>query len=149
MDGHIQAKRWRIINIMAFLRATMPFLQCKPSMLRGISPTNNEITKYKVCLNLHGRKQQYGVHYYETYSPVVTWFAVKIMITCSIHFGWSFCQVDFIQAYSQAPIEYEALSHIMAIPKIMLFNSWQTHIAKSKVAEYEMDKCLRDWLNRN
>lgn len=107
MDGHIQAKRWRIINIMAFLRATMPFLQCKPSMLRGISPTNNEITKYKVCLNLHGRKQQYGVHYYETYSPVVTWFAVKIMITCSIHFGWSFCQVDFIQAYSQAPIEYD------------------------------------------
>ena len=67
--------------------------------------TTNEITKYKARLNVHGGKQTYGVNYFDTYAPVVTWFAIRLVIIFAIVFNWSIKQVDFVMAYSQAPIE--------------------------------------------
>jgi len=60
----------------------------------------------KARLNLHGGgKQEFGANYYETYAPVVTWFAIPLLITIGIIFGWALRQCDFIMAYPQAPIE--------------------------------------------
>jgi hypothetical protein len=47
----------------------------------------------------------YGMNYYETYTPVVTWFAIRIMIVFGILFQRSLQQVDFVMAYPQAPIK--------------------------------------------
>ena len=47
------------------------------------------------------------MNYYETYAPVVTWFAIRLMIIFGILFQWSLHQVDFIMAYPQAPIEMD------------------------------------------
>jgi len=54
---------------------------------------------------LHGGKQIYGMNYFETYTPVVTWFAIRLVIIFGIIFLWALRQVDFIMAYPQAPIE--------------------------------------------
>jgi hypothetical protein len=69
--------------------------------------TTNEIIKHKAGLNLHGGKQVYGMNYYETYAPVVTWFAIRLMIGIGIIFCWALCQVVFVMAYPQAPIEID------------------------------------------
>ena len=54
------------------------------------------------------------MNYYETYAPVVTWFPIRRMIVFGIMFGWALCQVDFVMAYPQAPVE----THIyMEIPQ--------------------------------
>ena len=45
------------------------------------------------------------MNYYETYAPMVTWFAIQYMITLAIMLTWSIRQIDFVQAYIQAPIE--------------------------------------------
>ena len=45
------------------------------------------------------------MNYFETYAPVVTWFAIMLMIIFGIIFCWALCQVDFVTAYPQAPIE--------------------------------------------
>ncbi len=50
------------------------------AMCRKRNLTTNEITKYKARLNINGGKQEYGVNYYETYAPVVTWFAIRLVI---------------------------------------------------------------------
>ncbi len=47
------------------------------------------------------------MNYYETYAPVVTWFAIRLMIIFGILFKWSLRQVDFIMAHPQAPIEMD------------------------------------------
>ena len=47
------------------------------------------------------------MNYYETYAPVVTWFAIRLMIIFAIIFRWSLRQVDFVMAYPQAPIEMD------------------------------------------
>ena len=44
---------------------------------------------------------------FETYAPVVTWFAIRLMIIIGIIFGWYLHQVDFVMVYPQAPIKMD------------------------------------------
>jgi len=76
-------------------------------MRRKRDLTTNEIKSHKARLNLHGGKQIYGMNYFETYAPVVTWFAIRLMIIFGIIFCWALRQVDFVMAYPQAPIEMD------------------------------------------
>jgi hypothetical protein len=65
------------------------------------------VKSHKARLNLHGRKQVYGMNYFETYAPVVTWSAIRLMIVFGIIFCWALRQVDFVMAYPQAPFEMD------------------------------------------
>jgi hypothetical protein len=58
-------------------------LQCKRDL------TTNKVKSHKARLNLHGGKQVYGMNYYETYAPIVTWFAIRLMINFRIIFCWA------------------------------------------------------------
>jgi hypothetical protein len=53
-------------------------------MQRKRDLSTNKIKSHKARLNLHGGKQIYGMNYYETYAPVVTWFAIRLMIIFGI-----------------------------------------------------------------
>ncbi len=58
-------------------------------------------------MNPHGGKQVYRINYFETYAPVVTWFAIRLMIIFGIIFCWALQQVDLVMAYLQAPIKMD------------------------------------------
>ena len=47
-----------------------------------------EIYKWKARLNVHGGKQEYGVHYWETYSPVVQQNSIHMFLILSILQNW-------------------------------------------------------------
>ncbi len=47
------------------------------------------------------------MNYFETYAPVVTWFAIRLMIFFGIIFCWALWQVDFVMVYPQAPVEMD------------------------------------------
>ena len=64
-----------------------------------------EVYKWKARLNVHGGQQEHGVHYWDTYAPVVTWQTVRLFLILSILLGWQSRQLDFIMAYHQAPVE--------------------------------------------
>ena len=104
VNGHVDNKHWTLIK-----RSEVPkdadVVPSVWSMRRKRDITTNEIKKYKARLNLHGGKQVFGMNYYETYAPVVTWFAIRLLIVIGIIFGWALRQVDFVMAYPQAPIE--------------------------------------------
>ena len=56
-------------------------------------------------MNVHGGKKTFGENYFDKYAPVVAWFAIRILIICAIALNCHICQVDYIMAYAQAPIE--------------------------------------------
>ncbi len=62
---------------------------------------------HKARLSLHGGKKVYGMKYFKTYVPVVTWFSIRLMIIFSIIFCWAIQQVDFVMAYPQALIKMD------------------------------------------
>ncbi len=53
-------------------------------MQRKQDLTTGRVTKHKARLNLQGGKQEFGTNYYETYPPVVTWFAILLLIVFGI-----------------------------------------------------------------
>ena len=74
-------------------------MQCKQNL------TVNEVTKHKARLNIYGRKQQFGMNYFDTDAPIVMWFAICIMIMFSVFFAWEINWIDFVQSYPQASIK--------------------------------------------
>jgi hypothetical protein len=51
--------------------------------------TTNKVIKHKARLNLHGEKQVFGMNYFKSYAPLVTWFAIRLMIVFGIIFCWA------------------------------------------------------------
>ena len=111
INGHIKNDHWRIIP-----RQDVPEgHKVTPSvwaMRRKRNLVTNEIKSHKARLNLHGGKQVYGVNYYDTYAPVVTWFAIRLMIIMAIVTKRVLQQIDFVMAYTQAPIETDLFMEI-------------------------------------
>ena len=54
---------------------------------------------------MHRGQQEYGIHDWETYAPVVTWQTLRVFMILSLIHGWVSCQLDFVMAYPQAPAE--------------------------------------------
>ena len=106
VNGHVDNQNWRLIK-RSEVPEGEPIQQSVWAMRRKRNLTTGEIVKHKARLNLHGGMQEYGVNYYDTHAPVVTWFAIRLMIVFGILFNRAMRQIDFVMAYPQAPIEMD------------------------------------------
>ncbi len=99
VNGHVDSNNWTLKkwNEVPDDAQNVPSVW---AMWRKRELTSNQIKSHKARLNLHGGKQVYGMNYFETCAPVVTWFAIRLMIIFGIIFGWALRQVDFVMAYS-------------------------------------------------
>jgi hypothetical protein len=69
-NGH-----WKVVPLKDVPQDT-PVLDAVWSMKRKRRLMTNEVYKHKARLNVHGGQQEFGVNYWETYTPVVTWAAI-------------------------------------------------------------------------
>ena len=53
-----------------------------------------------------------GIHYDQTYAPVAAWSAIRLILAIAATFNWHTIQLDYVLAYSQAPVERELYSSI-------------------------------------
>ena len=67
-------------------------------MRRKRNLVTNKIKSHKARLNLHGGKQVYGVNYYDTYAPVVTWIVIRLMIILAVVNKHVLRQINFVMA---------------------------------------------------
>jgi hypothetical protein len=143
VNGHVENNHYQLIK-----RKNVPEdTQVVPSvwsMQRKCSLITYKITKHKAMLNLHGGKQVYGMNYYETYAPVVTWYAIRLMIVMGIIFCWALCKVDFVMAYSQAPIETDIYMELPQGVQTMTGNS-QDHVLKLLKNIYSQKQAGQVW----
>jgi hypothetical protein len=66
--------------------------------------------RYHVCPN--GGMQVEGVNFWETYAPVVSWCTVCLTLILSLLSGLKSRQVDYVSAYTQAPLDCELFINI-------------------------------------
>eukprot|EP00979_Chaetoceros_neogracilis_P005196 scaffold916_cov189-Chaetoceros_neogracile.AAC.1 len=103
---HTELQHW-----VPVLLTTLPFgtkvLDSIWAMKRKRDIVTQAILKWKARLNLHGGQQEHGVHYWETYAPVVNWFSIRLLLSQAIMHNWHTRQVDFVLAYPQAKPECE------------------------------------------
>ena len=62
--------------------------------------------KCKARLCCHGGQQQWGVNYWDTYAPVVSWSSVRILLTLAKLHNLHTQSIDFVQAYPQAEVKH-------------------------------------------
>jgi hypothetical protein len=139
-----QTKRghWRIIK-----RSEVPqgikVLPAVWSMKRKRRIDTREVYKWKARLNIHGGRQEWGVNYWETYSPVVNWSSIRLFLTLSLLAGWHTRQLDFVLAYPQAPVECDLY---MEIPRGFHFQgSRKSHVLQILQNIYGQKQAGRVW----
>ncbi|KAL7503607.1 hypothetical protein ACHAXN_001832 [Cyclotella atomus] len=145
VNGHIEHNRWKLIPRSEVPR-DIDVLPSVWSMRRKRNLTTNEVKSYKSRLNLHGGKQTFGMNYFETYAPVVTWFAIRCMIALAIMVGLFLRQIDFIQAYPQAPIETDMYMELPQGIETRHGNS-KDHVLKLLANLYGQKQAGRVWNN--
>ena len=66
---------------------------------------DGRINKYKSHLNAHGKMQRWGIDYWETYTPVVNWIRVRLLLALAIIHGLETKLIDFALAFLQADLD--------------------------------------------
>lgn len=74
-----------------------------------------DIIKYKARLCCHGGQTIKGVHYDESYLPVVLWSTICLLLTMSIIHKGHARQMDFVLAFPQAKVQANIY---MQVPEI-------------------------------
>jgi len=71
-----------------------------------------EVYKWKAHLNIDGSHQVKGWDYWDTYTPVATWGSICLILAKAIIQGWHSKQIDFVMAYTQAPVKWDMYMEI-------------------------------------
>ena len=104
LEGHEKMGNYEPIPLSQVPKGTK-LIDMAWSMRRKRRIKTQEVYKWKARLNVHGGQQEHGVHYWDTYAPVVTWQTVRFFLILSLLLGWQSRQLDFVMAYPQAPAE--------------------------------------------
>ncbi len=66
---------------------------------------DGSLNKYKARLCAHGGQQTWGLDYWETYAPVVTWASVCLLLIVTKIHGLESKSIDFVLAFPQAELD--------------------------------------------
>jgi len=103
-EDHFRESNYRLVSIDQVPKdATL--LSSIWQMKRKRKPSTGEISKYKARMNVDGSKMIKGIHYEETYAPVVAWATIRFFLTLAVINNWHTRQLDFLLAFTQADIE--------------------------------------------
>ena len=106
VNTHFERKHWESTAIQE-VPTYIKLLDSVWAMRRKRRISTGEIYKYKARLNAHGGQQVHCIHYWDTYAPVVSWFAIRMMLTLVLLHKWSTLTMDFVLAYPQADVDSE------------------------------------------
>jgi hypothetical protein len=143
MNDHIVSKNWELVPRQD-VPAGVKVLDSVWAMKRKRDILTRKVLKYKARLKVHGGQQEFAVNFFETYSPVVTWAAVRLMTTLAWLNNWRTRQCDFVLAYQQAPIEFDLC---MELPKGIQLSSGnsKTHVLRLIKNLYGQKQAGRVW----
>ena len=104
-NEHITKYHWSLIPISK-VPANTKIFDSVWSMKSKREIISMNIYKLKARLNFHGGQQQKGINYNETYSPVVGWFSIGLLLVVYFLNNWSIRQVDFVLAFPHTTIDF-------------------------------------------
>ena len=142
VHSHTENEVWELVP-----RSSVPpgtkILPAVWAMKRKRKIATREVYKWKARLNIDGSKQEEGVNYWETFSPVASWAAIRMVLITTLIHGWFTKQIDFVLAYTQADVECQLY---MAIPKgFEVQDDGQDYVLKLKKNLFGQKQAGRVW----
>ena len=127
-NGNFELKRRDEIPEDARILPAVWAMKRKRKVLTG------EVYKHKARMNLDGSKQIEGIDYNQTYSPTASWPAVRLQLALTLVNNWYTKQIDFVQAFPQAPMlrkQYMKLPKGIAIEGVDNPDEWVLELKKN------------------
>ena len=102
IDDHTNRKHWQIrkradcnypktiLAVWSFKRKRYP---------------DGSLNKHKARLCAHGGMQKWGVHYWETFAPVVNWLSVRLVLVLAVLYDLPVKSIDFVLAFPQSELD--------------------------------------------
>ena len=66
-----------------------------------------KVKKWKARMNIDGSRMIKDRDYDLTYAPVASWGIIKLLLALTLTLNWHTVQLDFVLAFTQAPVERE------------------------------------------
>ena len=114
-------------------------------MRRNCDAKTGKIKKYKARLNADGLRMKKGEHYEMTYSPVTSWNSVRMLLTLTALHGWHTRQIDYVQAFTQAPIEKTLYMRVPAGVELECGSDPKDYVLKLHCNIYGQKQAGRVW----
>ena len=114
IEDHIKRKHWMIVPHKPVPAHKIP-IPMVWSMKRKRDPIGT-IIKWKARLCAGGHKSIEFVDYWSTYSPVVSWSTVRMLIILALINNWYMRSIDFVLAYPQAKVKTDIYMHPPKVP---------------------------------
>jgi histone deacetylase 1/2 len=102
----IQNKTWHLVPP----RDGLNIIDCKWVFKLKHKP-DGSIDRYKAHLVAKGFKQQYGVDYADTFSPVVKPTTIRLLLSLTVSRGWSIWQIDIKNVFLHGVLNEEVYMH--------------------------------------
>ena len=112
VNDHVTRNHWKMIKKTQMKAGVKPILGIW-SFKRKRKP-DGEIIKYKARLCAHGGMTQWGINYCETFSPVVNWMSIRMLLILAVVFNLPTECIDFTLAFPQATLDVDIY---MSIPQ--------------------------------
>ena len=103
VGDHEARGHWETINRLQMPPGTKT-IQAIWSFKRKRFP-DGTLNKHKARLCAHGGMQQWGVNYWETYAPVMSWISVCFLLVLSEIIGLESRAINFVLAFPQAELD--------------------------------------------
>ena len=87
VNDHIEHKHWELI-LHEHIPKGVTILPLVWSMKRKRDIKMQKVYKHKAQLIIHGGKQEFGENYFKTFSPVMTWFSIQLLLVLSVLNNW-------------------------------------------------------------
>lgn len=131
MRSSMPARTKTILAIWSFKRKRYP---------------DGTLNKHKARLCAQGGIQQWGVNYWETYSPVVNWISMRLLLSIAIMNDLPTTAIDFVLAFPQADLGLEE-QVFMEIPIGMEIpgHDSNSHVLKLKKNLYGLKQASLNW----
>ena len=140
ITDHEERDHWMLMKRLEMPKGAKTILSIWAFKIKRLP--DGTVTKHKARLNAHGVMQRWGIDYWETYTPVVNWIRMRLLLVLSIVHGLETKAIDFVLAFPQAKLERDIF---MELPYGFRHGNKGEYVLKLKKNLYGLCDALYDW----